>query len=135
MTTRQNRTAALLANLPRHRAVPEGINLRSPPRLILERARDLKYIATHERTEPPPEQGSVTYPCRMDIPPKCSHTPFAPFSVVTTEKQHILLRQFQAREEQAKRERLKRAAAEPTEGDHERRQKGARRDVSISTDR
>ena len=81
---------ALLANLPRHRAAPASqfSSGSTPLRLVPERSTGALYIATHSRTEPPPDQ------------------------IVSTEKQNILLRQFHAREEAKSRERQKRSSTE-----------------------
>ena len=108
MAAAPSNVGAHLANLPRHPSVPAGFAEGAlAPLRVPERAASRVYWATHDRTEPPPDQ------------------------VVTMEKKNILLRQFHTREE--KRERQKRAERSQSSAAgttaEERRPKSARREA------
>ena len=85
----------LLKDLPKHPHAPAAVK----PTRLLPDGSVTNYIATYERTQPPPSQ------------------------IVTTERQNILLRQFQARAE-SKRERHKRAASDAIDEPKAKRREG-----------
>jgi hypothetical protein len=71
----------LLTNLPKHKAAPHALAIWTKERTVLRvtsrTSTSKTYIATHTRTEPPPDQ------------------------MITTEKQNIILRQFSMRKRSA----------------------------------